>query len=95
MVRGDGNAIENESRSFVNFVDCVWLVEAMVGVFNVKSPEDGVPKYGVEAADVGIELIYDAKAILLDKIISNRVESEMVHGEVLEVVYAKSLAFAD
>ena len=95
MVRGDGNAIENEAHSFVNFIDCVRLVEAMVGVFDVESPEDGIPKYGVETANIGMELIDDADAIIFDEVCSNRAESEMIGGEVLEVVDPQSLTFAD
>jgi len=67
----------------------------MVGVSDVEPSEDSVPKYGIETANVGMELVDNAKVIFLDEVRSNRAESEMIGGEVLEVVDAKSLTFAD
>jgi hypothetical protein len=40
----------------------------MVGVSDVELSKDGVPKYGIETANVGIELIDNAKAIFLDEV---------------------------
>jgi hypothetical protein len=82
-------------HSFVNLINGVQLVKVMVGVSDVEPSKDGVPKYGIETANVGMELINDAKAIFLDEVQSNHMESEMIGGEVLEVVDAKSLMFAD
>jgi hypothetical protein len=42
-----------------------------------------------------MELIDDADAIIFDEVRSNRAESEMIGGEVLEVVDPQSLTFAD
>ena len=71
IVRRDGNAIENEAHSFVNFINCVRLIEAMVRVFDVESPKDSIPKSGVETANIGMELIDNANAIFLDEVQSN------------------------
>jgi len=67
----------------------------MVGVSDVEPSEDSVPKYGIETANLGMELVDNAEAIFLDEVQSNRMESEMIEGEVLEVVDAKLLTFAD
>jgi hypothetical protein len=68
MVRRDGNAIENESCSFVNLINGVWLVKVMVRVSDVKPSEDGIPKYGIETMNVGMELVDNAKAIFLHEV---------------------------
>jgi hypothetical protein len=49
----------------------------------------------LETANVGMELIDDAEAIFLNEVQGNCMESGMIGGEVLEVVDAKSLMFAD
>jgi hypothetical protein len=95
MVRQDGNAIKNKLRSFINLIDGVQLVKMMVRVSDVEPSEDGVPKYGIETMNVGMELVDNAEAIFLDEVRSNRVESEMIGSEVLEVVDAKLLMFTN
>jgi hypothetical protein len=95
IVRQDWNAIKNESHSFVNLVDSVRLVKVMVRVSDVELSDDSVPKYGIETMNIGMELVNNAEVIFLDEVRSNHAESEMIGSEVLEVVDAKFLTFAD
>ena len=67
----------------------------MVRVFNMEAAEDCVPERRVEAADVGVKLVYGSEPLFCDEVVCDRSEAEVIVREVLWRIDAEALAFAD
>jgi hypothetical protein len=95
VVGGRDHSIEDEACSCIDFLYGIWVIEMMIGVFNVESTEHKVPKGGVESVSIGIELIDSTYVLFRDEVCRDCLEAQMVSCQVLKGGYAESLSFSD